>query len=128
MNELNILLVEDSRIARKMAQFVLLKMHDIVDTANTGAEAVQLSLGKKYDVILMDIGLDDISGYEASMRIRKNSMNEATPIVALTAHQDINTQESCIKAGMTEFMIKPFTREKFEEVLKNLGIAYENGS
>lgn len=117
MSNLTILLVEDTRIARKMAQFILNNMLHTVDTACSGLEAIQLASQKKYDLILMDVGLGDMSGCDASQRIKENTTNKNTPIIALTAHEDEATKAACTLAGITGFMVKPFTKEKFEQIV-----------
>jgi CheY-like chemotaxis protein len=120
MNKLKILVVEDSRIAQKMVLFVLTKMQYQVDVADTGNAAINLAQKNKYDIILMDVGLDDMTGCAASENIRRSGMSVSAWIIALTAHNDVDTRKSCMEAGMDGFVIKPFTKEKFQTVLKEL--------
>ena len=121
MSNQKALVVEDSPIPQKIVKLELIKMQYDVDTTNTGGEAIQLACDNKYDVILMDIGLDDMTGCDATEQIRQSGMNTSTLIIALTAHNDDDTRASCAAVGMDAFMAKPFTKEKFQEVLKNLG-------
>ncbi|MGD9107785.1 MAG: ATP-binding protein [Gammaproteobacteria bacterium] len=111
--KLNVLLVEDDTLAQMVALTILQKDFNI-DVAETGKEAVKLVSSKKYDIILMDIGLPDIDGYEVTKRIRnlKKSRNKDSIIIGLTAHSAKAVKGKCVKSGMSECLTKPLDAQK----------------
>ena len=114
-----ILLVENQKIAQKIALFHLSELGYHVDTAETGGHALKLINQKKYDLIFMDLGLDDIDGITVTETIRKaEKNNHRVPIIALTAHDAPNIRISCFEAGIDDFISKPFLPENSLPVLK----------
>ena len=115
----SILLVEDSKLAQKMAVMVLKPFGCEIYTADTGAEAIIQFKARIYDLILMDLGLPDIDGYTVTETIRelKEKRHTHTPIVALTANAENEFRENAKKAGMDDFISKPLTVEKAEDLL-----------
>ncbi|HXC05877.1 MAG TPA: ATP-binding protein, partial [Bacteroidia bacterium] len=107
---LQILLVEDNYLNQVLAKKVLSDWGWKVDVADNGLMAVE-KLGKgNYDVILMDIQLPEMDGYEATRHIRKNFTppQSTLPIIAMTAHAISGEAEKCRQAGMDEYISKPF--------------------
>ncbi len=82
----------------------------VVDTCDDGEKAVEQSLLKKYDLILMDIQMPNMDGETATKAIRANAQNpnQQTPILALTASVSEADKEECLKVGMNDFLAKPF--------------------
>ncbi|MDX1901128.1 MAG: response regulator [Gammaproteobacteria bacterium] len=119
MQRYKVLLVENQKIAQKIALFYLSEFGCQVDTAETGIDALELVKEKTYDLIFMDLGLDDIDGLTVTETIRK-SEDEAhrVPIVALTAHDAEDIRSSCFEAGVDDFISKPFLPEKSRPVLE----------
>jgi len=116
-----ILLVEDHRIAEKVTKNMLASLHCDVDIAMDGKTVLELIKQQPYDLILMDVGLPDMNGDEITRRIRAYELTKGLhlPIVALTAHQDIKTQQSCLNAGMNAVLNKPLCLEEAEKVLND---------
>jgi len=127
MNDrLSILLVEDNVLNQRIVTFSLKKfMHDVT-IANNGQEAFDLFKTKKFDVILMDIMMPVMDGFEATLKIREyeksNQITPETPIIALTANTMDNDREKCLSHGMNEFMAKPFDMEKLNQLFQELQI------
>lgn len=120
MSTAKVLIVEDNDIARLMETKVVKQCHCEVDSAATGAQALDLIHHEHYDLILMDIGLPDTTGLELTKKIRsEKSENQTVPIVALTAHDNDVSQENAVQVGMNSYIVKPLTTEKCEEVLKS---------
>jgi len=121
--KLKVLLAEDNTLAQ-MATSAMLKETFIgnLDVAASGKEAINLARKNKYDVILMDIGLPDITGYEATQKIRKSktSKNKKTIIIALTAHNTAQEKKNSLDSGMNAFLVKPLNIEKIEKILQKL--------
>ena len=117
----HILIVEDNIIAAKAEKFTLLRLDDCeVNCVLTGEEGVALTSKNKYDLILMDLGLPGIDGVEATEKIRTaNSSvnNRLTPIITVTANENIEVHTKCLQAGANEVVCKPFTLEKAKKIL-----------
>jgi two-component system aerobic respiration control sensor histidine kinase ArcB len=117
--ELNVLLVEDDKLAQMVAANVLKdEFKAEVDIASTGDRALELAANNNYDLIFMDIGLPDITGYDVTEKIRKSDYkNASTPIIALTAHSVKDKVDDAIAAGMNDFSVKPLNVEKIQKIL-----------
>lgn len=113
-----ILLVEDQTLAAKVVISMLSHLDCQVDYASSGQEALKLFQEKPYDLILMDIGLPGMDGYEVTKRIRLFELNKDThiPVIALTAHLDEENKKHCIDTG-NAVLSKPLTKEKAKDVL-----------
>jgi len=116
-----ILLVEDHRIAEKITKNMLIALHCQVDIAMDGKTTLELIKQQTYDLVLMDVGLPDMNGDEITRRIRAYGLTKGLhlPIVALTAHHDIKTQQSCLNAGMNAVFNKPLSLEQAEKILND---------
>ncbi len=118
--ELNILLVEDNIINQKVAAHTITKNGHQLDIANDGLEAVEKFQENKYDLILMDIQMPNMNGYEATQSIRKiehKENKEAIKIIAMTANALKGEKEKCIEIGMNGYLSKPFKQEDLIAVL-----------
>ncbi len=120
-----VLLAEDNVINQKVAAKILSKIGALVDVAKHGREAIELLKIKQYDIILMDIQMPEMDGYEATKIIR-DQMGAATgsiPIIAMTASALITDREKCIMAGMNDFIAKPFqAKELYEKIAAQLPV------
>lgn len=122
-NAHKVLLVEDYALVSKVSKKIL-ENNDIVrcsvDVASTGKEAIELAQSRKYELILMDIGLPDMTGYQVTKKIisSKNSINSQTPIIALTGHDE--EVQNCLDAGMIDLIPKPLSEDKLELVQVHL--------
>lgn len=113
-----ILLVEDHHLSAKIVKNILSTLNCQVDIAMDGKTTLEMFQTKPYDLIFMDIGLPDMSGYEITRRIRSYELDEKrTPIVALTAHADSKNEKQCFDVAMNAVINKPLTREKAGNVL-----------
>jgi signal transduction histidine kinase/ActR/RegA family two-component response regulator len=104
---LNILLVEDNPLNQKLAKFILEKWKLKVDIADNGRVALNKINQKKYDLVLMDVEMPEMDGYEATRKIRKGSQ-KYIPIIAMTAHAQKGEEKKCFEAGMNDYISKPF--------------------
>lgn len=118
-NKIKVLLVEDIKIAQKVAEMILTALNFEVDIAESGEQAILLFLRNKYQMVLMDLGLPGIDGFETTKRIRQIEENGGhVPIVALTAHSEDSTKQRCLSEGMDDFMTKPLNNENMQCVIK----------
>jgi CheY-like chemotaxis protein len=102
-----ILLVEDNEMNMDMLSRRLLRAgYDLV-TATDGAQAVLKAQSEAPDVILMDLGLPVIDGWEATRLLKADPETQTIPIIALTAHVMSGTRESALQAGCNDFDTKP---------------------
>jgi CheY-like chemotaxis protein len=79
-----------------------------VHVASNGREAVDAVRARDYDVVLMDIQMPELDGFEATQAIRAMSKGKDLPIIGLTAHALSGERERCLSRGMTEYLAKPF--------------------
>lgn len=112
-----ILLVEDEPLTREIGQTLLLDAGLEVETAQDGQEAVQAAGTGAFDMILMDMNMPRMGGLEAALCIRNMQSHQHTPIIALTANAFAEDRDRCIRAGMNDFMTKPFTPEVLYQVV-----------
>ena len=103
----NVLLVEDNEINQQVARELLERAGMQVDIAENGRIAVQKAKSSSYDIILMDLQMPVMDGFEASREIRKDASLASVPIVAMTANAMAGDKERCIDAGMQEHVAKP---------------------
>lgn len=114
-----ILLVEDNKMNVMVATKFLSRWGVRWEVAENGQIAVEKVSQNKYDLVLMDLQMPVMDGYNASRKIRET--DKGTPIVALTASALINIQDSVIEAGMNDFVTKPFDpKELKRKILKHI--------
>ena len=112
-----ILLAEDNPINQQVAREVLENVGVVVAVANHGREAVQMLDQSQYDVVLMDLQMPEMDGYEATTHIRKDPRFKALPIIAMTAHAMVEEREKCLATGMNGHLPKPIDPEKLYATL-----------
>ena len=113
-----VLLVEDNPVNQKLAGFILKKWNIDYDIATTGKEACSMLQRSNYTLVLMDIQMPVMDGYQATKIIR-NEMKLQVPIVALTAHAMEDQVDGFTNAGMNGYLTKPFKEEQLYHVLLN---------
>lgn len=117
-----ILLVEDNEMNRDMLKRRLFRKGYEVFIAVDGAEGVALAHSKMPDLILMDMSLPVMDGWEATRQIKADPKTKAIPVIALTAHAMAGDREKCLAAGYNDYDTKPveFSRllDKIEVCLK----------
>ncbi len=125
---LSLLVVEDNAINRQLILALLAKRGAMVDEAQDGEEALQMSAQKKYDIILMDVQMPVLDGLEATRRIRQReeSTGQHTPIIAMTAHALKGDRERCLKAGMDNYLSKPINRQDLFNLLSSYSLDGQN--
>jgi len=121
----HILLAEDNLVNQKVAQKLLEKEGHSVVIANNGREAVEKYDAEHFDLILMDVQMPEMDGFEATAEIR--ALEQGTPrhipILALTAHAMKGYSEKCLEAGMDGYVSKPFNIKNLVEQLHGLSLS-----
>lgn len=122
-NFMKILLVEDNHIAQLAAKLTLEQAGFIVAIAINDAEAYTQINNQAFELILMDISLNNnnnsTDGFDIANNIRQsNNPNRSTPIIALTAYSDDNYRQTAIDLGMDGYLVKPITIEKLLQAIE----------
>ncbi len=121
-----ILIAEDERDIRDLVEFTLMYAgHEIVKASN-GAEAVELAPSVMPDLILMDVRMPKMTGYEACRALKENDETKEVPVVFLSAKgQDVEMQAG-LEAGAIAYILKPFAPDELTrrvaEILEDLGL------
>lgn len=113
----HVLVVEDAKIASRMALSILKALDCLVDIAETGTEALEMVKQKQYDLIFMDLGLPDTTGIIVTEKIKQMEDRREIPVIALTAHDSEEKKKECFQVGMVGFITKPLNKEKAERFL-----------
>ncbi len=121
-NKIKILVVEDNIMNQKLAGFMLNDWGFDHDICGNGKLAIEKIKTNSYDLILMDIQMPEINGYEATKLIR-TQLKIRTPIIAMTAHALPGEREKCLDCGMTDHISKPINEtELFNLITKHLDL------
>jgi two-component system sensor histidine kinase/response regulator len=128
-NSYRVLIAEDNIVNQKVAYFMLEKQGHQVTGVRDGKEAVEAMEKGIFDVILMDVQMPNMNGFEATAAIRKKEKksDRHTPIIAMTAHAMKGDKETCIDAGMDDYVPKPLKADellsKIEDAVQKFGKA-----
>jgi PAS domain S-box-containing protein len=125
LKKLKILLAEDNEINQKIIQYSLTNSGFKVDIARNGQEAIDMYHKKEYDLVLMDVQMPVLDGFEATAHIREIEQNALNgnihiPIIALTANAMKGDREKCLEAGMDEYLSKPFTPNDLMNIIREV--------
>ncbi|MBK7968017.1 MAG: tetratricopeptide repeat protein [Bacteroidetes bacterium] len=123
LSDVTILLVEDNKVNQFLAQKLLNKMGFQVEIANNGTEAVASLQAGKFDVILMDVQMPVMNGYELTQVIRTTLPHPVNqiPIIALTAYASNHEKEKALALGMSDYITKPYSpHELLTTILKQV--------
>ncbi len=111
------LIVEDNKVNSAICKSMLETMGIKVSIADNGLEAIDLCYDQCFDLIFMDIHMPNMSGYEATLRIREVERSKHyvhTPIIALTANITPEAKEECMDSGFDDILIKPFRKNELQ--------------
>jgi signal transduction histidine kinase/ActR/RegA family two-component response regulator len=119
---LRILLAEDNLVNQKVAARLLEKQGHLVIAAGTGTAVLELLKNQNFDLILMDIQMPEMDGFQttASIRSSEKSSRRHLPIIALTAHAMVGDRERCLAAGMDGYTSKPICAEDLNQEIERL--------
>jgi two-component system, sensor histidine kinase len=118
---LRVLLAEDTPTNQMLVVHTLRKRGHKIEVASDGRAAVQLAESGQFDVILMDLQMPGMDGFEATAAIRALPGYGRAPIVALTAHTMVGDRERCLAAGMEDYLPKPLDLRRLIEVVESCG-------
>lgn len=122
LRNISVLLAEDNELNQMLVEKFLSKWGAKVDIADNGKIAVEKLRKNNYDIILMDLQMPEMDGYETTSYIRSkfNGSKRELPILAMTAHAFKEVEEKCIKAGMNDYISKPVKAEKLYSKIARL--------
>jgi PAS domain S-box-containing protein len=103
----NVLLVEDNFINQQIAAEILRQAKMCVTIAGSGKEVLEIMAGEPFDVILMDVQMPEMDGYQVTRMLRNNEKFKTIPIIAMTAQAMDGDREKCLEAGMNDYVAKP---------------------
>ncbi|RMF40471.1 MAG: response regulator [Planctomycetota bacterium] len=123
---LRVLVVEDIPANQKVVQAVLRKAGHNVTLANNGREAIEQLYTEDFDLVLMDIQMPTVDGYQAAAAIRKmeDERSANIPIIAMTAHAMRGDAEKCLAAGMNDYVAKPLNSRLLLKKVQQWGEKY----
>ena len=118
-----VLVAEDNVVNQRIAQALLTKRGHVVTVVNTGREAVEALKRESFDVVLMDVQMPDMDGFEATAAIRARERETGTHvrIVAMTAHAMQGDRERCLAAGMDAYLSKPIDQHALFGLVESAG-------
>lgn len=117
---LQVLLVEDNKINQALAKQMLKKLEIIPKVAENGQIALKMLENSNFDIVLMDLQMPVMNGYEATLAIRSGentAIKKHIPIIALTADAFYETRQTALETGMNDFITKPFKLEELYQAL-----------
>ncbi|VVB62906.1 Chemotaxis protein CheY [uncultured archaeon] len=118
VNNSKVLLAEDDKLNRKVILAMLKHLGYSADTAVNGIEVLAALKRKRYDLILMNVGLPEMDGIEVTRHIRSGFQN-GPRIIAVTAYALPGMKQECLRAGMDDFITKPFRVDELDAILRN---------
>ncbi len=120
-----ILLVEDNPMNQKLAVALLKRAGYSVDAVENGAKAIQVLKHTTYNLILMDVQMPEMNGFEATQVIREREGDRKhTPVIAMTAHAMKGDKERCLKAGMDDYISKPIEPQELIDAIEKWTSSY----
>jgi CheY-like chemotaxis protein len=124
---LAVLLAEDGPVNQLLVKRLLEKAGHTVTVVDTGTQAIEAVARTHYDVVLMDIQMPEMNGFEATVGIRARETNgRRVPVIALTAHAMEGDRERCLAAGMDGYLSKPIRPDTlFASLAEHTGTSRE---
>jgi CheY-like chemotaxis protein len=115
---LKILVAEDNNMNQLLATKMFKKIGYIIEIANNGKEAVEMTSQNNYDLVFMDIHMPEMDGIEATQNILHSGRNKVPIIIAMTANAIKEAEAEYLELGMKDIVTKPFTIEQLRKVLE----------
>lgn len=114
-----VLVVEDNAINQQVAQEMLERAGIAVTVAGNGSEALTQLAQQTFDLVLMDLQMPDMDGFQATHAIRRSFASDQLPVIAMTAHAMVGDRERCLEAGMNDHIPKPIDPDGLYKTLSH---------
>lgn len=124
-NSVHVLMCEDNEMNQKLMTEIFLGTKHKLTIANDGNEGLEMLSKNNFDLILMDIQMPNLDGYQTTTIIRQE-LKLDIPIIAITAHSTIKEREKCLSIGMNDYISKPFKKEELFHKIENLAFLNTN--
>ena len=117
MSNPHILYIEDNEFNQRLIKKILEPSGFQLSEAFDGLKGIQRAIDLCPDLILMDLSLPVIDGWEATRQIKANDATRQIPVIALTAHAMTGDREKCLEAGCSDYVTKPIDRERLVQAV-----------
>lgn len=115
---MRVLLVEDTDDSRELFRVMLERFgHEVIEATN-GKEGIQAAISHKPDLVLMDLSMPEVDGFEATATLRSISSFTGLPIIAITAHSQSQWRDRALRAGCNDYLLKPISPEDLSSTLQ----------
>lgn len=111
-------MVEDHPASRKMLESMLLKCYEVM-SAESGTQAIEIAKNKKPDLVLLDIEMPGLDGFQTQEILKSGIIDQATPVIFLTAREDSKSREKGLEAGAVDYITKPYDKQELSIKVKN---------
>ena len=118
----SVLVVDDVEQNRRAVKTFLFFCHFEATLASDGLEARKILESRSFDLVVSDIEMPNMNGFELLASIRKSPAHGKTPVIMLSTLDTPEVQERCKRLGANSYIVKPFTKEKFDAALKAIGL------
>ena len=118
MSHSRVLVVEDHPASRKMLESMLLKSYEVM-SAESGTQAIEIAKNKKPDLVLLDIEMPGLDGFQTQEILKSGIIDQATPVIFLTAREDSKSREKGLEAGAVDYITKPYDKQELSIKVKN---------
>jgi len=116
------MVVDDIETNRTMLKTFLFFKHFEVEMAADGLEAKRLLEAKPFDLVVSDIEMPNMNGFELLAWIKKDAARSKVPVIMLSSLEDPDVLARCRKLGAADYIVKPFTKEKVDDALAKAGL------
>ncbi len=118
MSQSKVLVVEDHPVSRKMLEAMLRKTYQVISAAS-GKDAISLAQDVKPDLVLLDIEMPEMDGFQTLEVLRGGVIDQAVPVIFLTAREDSESRDRGLEAGAVDYLTKPYDKQELSIKVKN---------
>jgi len=124
---MKVLIVDDHRFNRNLLMKRCERLGHQVQCAANGREAIDLAIEEEFDLILMDLRMPEVDGYQATKEIKNSEKSKSVPIIAISANTSKDEIEKALKCGCERFLTKPIMKYQLVEILEEFGSLHLTG-
>jgi len=117
---LRVLVVDDVDLNRHLLEAMVISLGATADVAESGAEALRMLQAQPYDLVLLDVQMPEMDGYQTVAEIRRQGLANNAKIVAVTASAQPSDEQTCLQAGMDGYYAKPLRLQGLRKLLDQI--------